>query len=389
MNPFRDTLARLSDEGNLRTIPSVAGRDDRPVTDLSSNDYLGLGTRTDLQEEFFSREGVTRIPMTSSASRLLAGRQDEYASLESLLASLYGRPTLLFNSGYHANTGMVSALARAGKTLIVAYKLVHASIIDGMTLSKAPFVRFRHNDLGHLGRILAKEADEYDRVLVVVESVYSMDGDRADIDGLTALKHKHNNMLLYVDEAHAFGAEGPQGLGLSRGSAGYDDIDVVVGTFGKACASMGAFCAVSQDIHDYLVNSARSFIFSTALPPLTAAWTQFMIEKLIIMDTERARLKVLGEQLHDILSPLSPGFSITPSHIQPFVTGDPHRAVSLSARLLEEGFKVLPIRVPTVPPGTDRLRISLSAALSPDDIERFGNALRRAVKQEHKKTNNA
>ena len=384
MNLYRDTLTRLSGEGNLRSIPAVAVLDDRRIVDLSSNDYLGLGERTDLQEEFFSREGATRIPMTSSASRLLAGRQEEYASLEALLSGLYARPALLFNSGYHANTGMVSALARAGKTLIVADKLVHASIIDGMTLSQAQFMRFRHNDLTHLDRILEKETEGYAQVLVAVESVYSMDGDRADIDGLVTLKRKYPNVLLYVDEAHAFGAEGRQGLGLCRDSAGYDEIDVVVGTFGKACASMGAFAAVNDDIHDYLVNRARSFIFSTALPPITAAWTQFMIEKIITMDTERARLKVLGEQLHDALAPLSPGFPVTVSHIQPYVTGNPRRAVNLSARLLEEGFKVLPIRVPTVPPGTDRLRISLSAALRPEDLDRFGKVLKRAVRLESK-----
>ena len=386
MSLYRDTLARLSGEGNLRSIPPVATDGGAPHVDLSSNDYLGLGARADLQEEFYRREGATRIPMTSSASRLLAGRQEEYAALESLLTSLYGRPALLFNSGYHANTGMVAALAQAGKTLIVADKLVHASIIDGMTLSRAPFVRFRHNDLAHLGRILDKEAGGYDQVLVAVESVYSMDGDRADIDGLTALKRQYPNVLLYVDEAHAFGAEGRQGLGLCRGAEGYDDIDVVVGTFGKACASMGAFCAVSGEIHDYLVNRARSLIFSTALPPIIIEWTRFMIEKIIGMDAERARLKELGVQLRDILAPLSPGFPITASHIQPFVTGDPRRAVSLSRRLSDEGFKVLPIRVPTVPPGTDRLRISLSAALSADDIARFGDALVRAIECESKST---
>lgn len=386
MSLYRDTLTRLSDEGNLRSIPKAAATGDTLIVDLSSNDYLGLGARDDLQEEFFNREDTARIPMTSSASRLLAGRQEEYTALESQLSALYGRPTLLFNSGYHANTGMVSALAQAGKTLIVADKLVHASIIDGMTLSKAPFTRFRHNDLGHLSRILDKEAAEYDQVLVAVESVYSMDGDRADIDGLNALKRQHPNVLLYIDEAHAFGVEGPLGLGVCRGAVGYGDIDVVVGTFGKACASMGAFCAVSGEIHDYLVNRARSLIFSTALPPLIIEWTRFMIEKITGMDTERAKLKALGQQLQDILAPLSPGFPITASHIQPFVTGDPRRAVSLSRRLLEEGFKVLPIRVPTVPPGTDRLRISLSAALSADDIACFGKALANAIDCESKST---
>lgn len=378
MSQFADILSKLEREGNLRTIPS--GMTPQGVVDLSSNDYLGLALRPELQAEFFSRQGATAIPLTSSASRLLAGRQNEYASLEAFLESLYGRPTLLFNSGYHANTGMVSAIAQGAKTLIVADKLVHASIIDGITLSKAPFTRFRHNDLGHLEKILAKESGGYEQVLVAVESVYSMDGDRVDINRLVEIKRRYANVILYVDEAHAFGVEGERGLGICRSAKGYDDIDIVAGTFGKACASVGAFCAVSRELHDYLVNRARSFIFSTALPPLTTAWTEFMIKKFLTMDAEREHLRALGRQLTNILAPLSPDFDITPSHIQPFVTGDPVKAVTLSRQLLERGFKVLPIRVPTVPPGTDRLRISLNAAMTDDDIERFGQALRDSIK---------
>lgn len=377
MNPFRDTIDRLSAEGNLRSIPR-SGLGNSPV-DLSSNDYLGIASRHDLLEEFYARPGATSIPMSSSASRLLAGRQEEYSALESLLSDLYARPCLLFNSGYHANTGIVSSIAQGSRTLIVADRLVHASIIDGITLSKAPFTRFRHNDLEHLDHILSKEAGKHDNILVIVESVYSMDGDRADIDRLVEIKRTHPGVLLYVDEAHAFGAEGRGGLGLCRDSAGYTDIDIIVGTFGKACASMGAFCAVNTDIHDYLVNRARSFIFSTALPPVTAAWTGFIISKFLHMDAERAHLRNLGVRLHEILTPLSPGFPVSPSHIQPLVVGDPHKAVDISRALLEEGFKVLPIRVPTVPPGTDRLRISLSADLSLAHIDRFGDLLRKKI----------
>ncbi|MDE6370543.1 MAG: 8-amino-7-oxononanoate synthase, partial [Duncaniella sp.] len=317
-------------------------------------------------------------PMTSSASRLLAGRQSEYEKLESQLRELYGRETLLFNSGYHANTGAVSALAQADRTLIVADKLVHASIIDGMTLSHAPFTRFRHNDMAHLERILAKESASYNRLMVVVESVYSMDGDRAPLDELVRLKRQYPKTMLYVDEAHALGVEGDRGLGLCRNIDGYEEIDVIIGTFGKACASMGAFAAVSDEIYHYLVNRARSLIFSTALPPITVAWTSFMMDKIVEMNRERTHLKSLGEQLAAILRPLvSVPAQITPSHIQPFVTGDPVKAVSLSQALLTEGFKVLPIRRPTVPPGTDRLRISLSASLTHKDIERFGEVLKR------------
>ncbi len=175
------------------------------------------------------------MPLTSSAARLLAPRQIEYTNLEVFLSLLYKKyrgtdtSTLLFNSGYHANTGLISAIADRD-TLIVADKLVHASIIDGIT---------------------------------------------ADIERLIALKRQYPNVMLYVDEAHAFGVLGPKGLGLSAASSAPHDIDIIVGTFGKAAASMGAFAIVGLDMHDYLVNTARSFIFSTALPPMSAAWTRF------------------------------------------------------------------------------------------------------------------
>lgn len=370
---YSDILDTLRTEGNFRRIPeeSPAGAE---LVDLSSNDYLGLASRADLRERFFTDMARSPLPMTSSASRLLSGRQREYNSLESLLAGLYGRPCLLFNSGYHANTGMMQALA-AGRTLIVADRLVHASIIDGITLSKAPFTRFRHNDLDHLEKILAKEAAAHDRVLIVVESVYSMDGDRADIRRLAEIKRRWPNALLYVDEAHAFGVEGPQGLGLALESGCFGDVDVVMGTFGKACASFGAFCAVSPLLRDYLVNRARSLIFSTSLPPASVAWTQFMVETFLGMDTERGHLRTLGERLQSHLQPLSPRFPVTASHIQPLVIGSARQTVTLSEKLRENGFKVLPIRTPTVPPGTERLRISLSAALQLSDIDHLGDLL--------------
>ena len=373
-------IVRLTDEGNLRRIPA----DDSPrgLIDLSSNDYLGLAERDDLRQEFLLTAAPGDLALTSSASRLLAGSQSVYTRLENTLSELYGRPALLFNSGYHANTGIVSALGSAPRTLIVADRLVHASIIDGITLSRSPFTRFRHNDLQHLARILEKETPNYDRILVITESVFSMDGDRADIEALIDLRERYKKMLLYVDEAHAVGALGHKGLGLVADSERAEKVDIIVGTFGKACASMGAFAAVSRDVKTYLVNRARSLIFSTALPPINVAWTDYIIRHIVTMDAEREHLRRLGEHLHSILAPLSPHHHVEPSHIQPLVVGDPHRAVALSSRLLERGFKVLPIRVPTVPRGTDRLRVSLSAALTINDIDRFGQALHESLAEE-------
>lgn len=374
MNRYAETLDSLRLSGNLRSIPEESPRTD--LIDFSSNDYLGLASRPELQEEFFDDPLRRRIPMTSSASRLLCGRQREYDALEKRLGELYGRPCLLMNSGYHANTGLIAALADS-RTLIVADKLVHASIIDGIVLSKAPFERFRHNDFNHLERILSKATGKYESILIIAESVYSMDGDRTDLGRLADLRRRTPGAMLYIDEAHAVGVEGPGGLGMCRASESYADVDVVVGTFGKAFASVGAFCAVSPVMRDYLVNRSRSLIFSTAIPPVSAAWTLFLLEKILLMDAERSHLRKLGLRLQERLQPLSTGFVISPSHIQPLVLGSAEKAVEFSRLLLDAGLKVLPIRTPTVPPGTERLRISLSAAMTTEDIDRLTDEISR------------
>ena len=374
MNRYAETLDSLRLSGNLRSIPEESPRTD--VIDFSSNDYLGLASRPELQEEFFDDPLRRRIPMTSAAPRLLCGRQREYDALEKHLGKLYGRPCLLMNSGYHANTGLIAALADS-RTLIVADKLVHASIIDGIVLSKAPFERFRHNDFNHLERILNKAAGKYESILIIAESVYSMDGDRTDLERLADLRRSTPGAMLYIDEAHAVGVEGPGGLGMCMASESYADVDVVVGTFGKAFASVGAFCAVSPVMRDYLVNRSRSLIFSTAIPPVSAAWTLFLLEKILLMDAERSHLRELGHRLQVRLQPLSPGFVISPSHIQPLVLGSAEKAVEFSRLLLDAGLKVLPIRTPTVPPGTERLRISLSAAMTTEDIDRLTDEISR------------
>lgn len=372
---IEDTLIKLEQEGNLRCIPDGSRGDGK--VDLTSNDYLGLGTREDLRREFCEKFDIAALAFSASASRLLAMNQASFASLEKFLSELYrGREVLLFNSGYHANTGLVSALS-SKNTVILADKLVHASVIDGIRLGGARFERFRHNDTAHLDRLARKYAAEGYCPLIIVESVYSMDGDRADLDALAEVKRRYDGALLYVDEAHAVGVEGPQGLGLCMASDAFGDVDIIIGTLGKALASVGAYAVLKGRLKDYAVNKARSLIFSTALPPLNIEWSRFIIEKSLGMDCERRHLKLLGKKLSEALAGV--GQSSPESHIQPFMVGNPQLAVELSASMLNEGFNVLPIRTPTVPPGTDRLRLSLSAALSADDIDRFGEALKRVT----------
>lgn len=357
MKQIQNTLRSLEEAGNLRSMPPEA---DAARIDLSSNDYLGLAVDRDLRADFLRSLSADTFRPASSASRLLCGHQNDYALLERTIASDYGdgREALLFGSGYHANTGMLAALG-GSNTLFVADKLVHASIIDGMTLSGSTFKRFRHNDYAHMRAIIERYGPGFDRVVVVAESVYSMDGDSADIAQLTASRTLHPNGLVYVDEAHAIGVSGYRGLGLAQGH----DVDIVVGTFGKALASAGAFALMSPLMRQYMVNRCRSLIFSTSLPPVTAQWSLHMWNTALRADNRRTELARVSAALARIL-----GNDSEPSHIQPLIVGNAHHAVELSRHLAQHGFTVLPIRTPTVPPGTERLRFSLSAAIAPDSL---------------------
>lgn len=352
-------LQQLAAAGNLRTIP--AGTPEG-VCDLSSNDYLGLAEEPGLADAFLAATDITAASLTSSASRLLAPRQTAYEALEQTLARMYGRPALLFNSGYHANVGVVQALADR-RTLILADRLVHASVIDGIRLSGAVFERFRHNDVAHLEQLVARRRADFDRLLVIVESVYSMDGDTAPLEALAELRDRTPGMMLYVDEAHAVGVCGPQGLGLAAALRHPEKADIVVGTLGKALASAGAYVICPEVLRSYFINRSRSLIFSTALPPLQALWSKYILETMAGMDDRREHLRRLGSLLARFTGCSHHG------HIQPLVTGSSESALALSRRLLDIGYKVLPIRTPTVPPGTERLRFSLSAALSCEAIQ--------------------
>lgn len=364
---IENTLRQLRESSNFRVIPDNAPEN---IIDLSSNDYLGINARPEFQEEFLNSGRFSKIPLGSVASRLLASDQNQYALFEADLEKAYHRPALLFNSGYHANTGIISAIA-SKDTVIVADKLVHASIIDGIKLSGAPFERFRHNDYAHAARLASKAAAAGKTVLLIAESVYSMDGDCADIEALVKIKKETGNAVLYIDEAHAVGVLGQSGLGLC-----YDnpDVDIVIGTLGKALASSGAYAICDEYIKDFLINRARSLIFSTALSPFQVAWSRFTFAKALDMDAERSNLQILGKHLKSILGNSHAG------HIQPLVVGSPDKALAASALLRERGFNVLPIRVPTVPPGTDRLRFSLSATLKPHHLNSLEPVINSLIK---------
>lgn len=244
---MQQELQLLEEHSNLRRLPRMVhdGRDvivdGKRMLNLSSNDYLGLASDRALREEFLRTLTPDTFLPTSSSSRLLTGNFTVYEELEAELARLFGKEAaLVFNSGYHANTGILPAVSDA-QTLILADKLVHASLIDGIRLSAAKCIRYRHNDLAQLERLLKEHHSAFRQIIIVTESIFSMDGDQADLPALAELKRRYGNVLLYVDEAHAFGVRGRQGLGCAEESGCTGDIDFLVGTFGKAAASAGAY----------------------------------------------------------------------------------------------------------------------------------------------------
>lgn len=372
MRDYNQILQQLEAAGNLRRLPEIihkggtVEKDGQVMLNLSSNDYLGLASRTDLRDAFLGELNDSGLPLSSSSSRLLTGNFAVYNELEQLIAERFGREAaLLFNSGYHANTGILPALADK-QTLVLADKLVHASIIDGILLSGTPYQRYRHNDYMQLEALLEKHAGQYEQVFIVTESIFSMDGDVADLRQLVELKKRYPNVLLYVDEAHAIGVRGRNGLGIAEEQSCIPDIDLLVGTFGKAVASMGAYLVCSRVIREYLINCMRPLIFSTALPPAQIAWTRFVFERLPEFEAERQRLAEMSGLLADALR--GQGGEVSGSHIIPYIIGENDACILRAEELQRKGFYCLPVRPPTVPKGTARIRFSLTAQVTEEQL---------------------
>ena len=257
LDHYAKQLDQLKQQGNFRqfTTNQQQGRwitiQDRTMLNLASNDYLGLAADLSLREEFLDTLKIERALFSSSSSRLLTGNFAEYEQFENSLSKAFGRAALLFNSGYHMNIGILPALADS-KTVILADKLVHASMIDGIRLSNAQYVRYRHNDLQHLEQLLQKyqQDEQVERIIVVTESIFSMDGDETDLAALAQLKQRFSKTMLYVDEAHAIGVRGEQGLGCAEQYGVLHQIDFLVGTFGKAIASIGGYIICDPIIRD-------------------------------------------------------------------------------------------------------------------------------------------
>lgn len=351
LEELAQNLAALEKNENLRKLQLI----DDSFINLSSNDYLGIASDAKLYDEFMNEFSKDKLAFSASSSRLLSGNSIQYAALEQSLANHYRKSCLVFNSGYHANSGIIPAIS-SKHDLIIADKLVHASIIDGMKLSQAEMRRFRHLDYAHLEQILKDSAGKYKNTFIISESIFSMDGDIADLKKLVALKNTYV-AILYIDEAHAVGVRGANGLGCLEEENLIETCDFIVGTFGKALASVGAYVICSESMKQYLINMCRTLIYTTALPPINLAWTKFIIHRLGDFQEKRESLKKISVQFGSLLS------SQSESHIIPYICGPNEKAILLSEKLKEAGFIALPIRYPTVAEGTARVRFSLNSNL--------------------------
>lgn len=356
-------LAALETAGRRRRLRAV----DPALIDVSSNDYLGLSRHPALIER--ACQWARKHGAGSRAARLVAGTTEDLLELERQLAAFKGtEAALIFATGFQLNGSVLPALLELGNApLVFADRLNHASLHAGLKGVKQ--IRFRHNDLAHLEELLAVHPGSCR--WIVTESVFSMDGDRADVPALAALAEKYG-AFLYLDEAHATGVLGPQGKGLAAlvKDAAPGKVTVVMGTLGKALGSAGAYVAGSRTLIDWIINRCAGFIYSTAPAPAALGAVAAALELVPTLEAERARLARMGDELRAALHARDIDTLASTTQIVPAVIGDEHAALAAARRLREAGILAIAIRPPTVPPGSARLRFALSAALSDAQFER-------------------
>ncbi|WP_438863080.1 8-amino-7-oxononanoate synthase [Neptunicella sp.] len=358
-------------------IPCDDGRieiNGQRYVNFASNDYLGLAQSTELKTAW--QNAICQYPAGSGASPLVTGYTHAHHTLENHLADYLGREAvLLFNSGFAANQAVCQSLM-AGDGVIIADKLSHASLIDGALASNGKLQRYVHNDLAHLQRLIVSP---HDNKLVVTEGVFSMDGDAAPLTDISRLC-TDNNAWLMVDDAHGFGVLGDKGMGSAElHDLSQSRLPILMATFGKAVGTAGAFVAGSQELIDYLLNTARHYIYSTHLPAAQAMATD---ASLTLIRSQVWRRHKLQENIGYFKTRAAQlGIPLMPSDsaIQPVMIGHPQRALSISQVLQQQGLWLSAIRQPTVPKGTDRLRITLTASHQQTMLEQLLISLARAL----------
>ncbi len=383
MTEIADRLEELRDRGLYRRLRLIGGPqgprvtiDGKQVLLLCSNDYLGLANHPKVRGA--AAEAAMRWGAGAGASRLISGNMQPHSRLEKRLAAFKGyESALLFGSGYLANTGTIAALAGEGE-VVFSDELNHASIIDGCRLSRAETFVYRHGDVEHLSWGLRKAGGR--AALIVTDGVFSMDGDIAPLAELCELAKTHDCRLM-VDEAHATGAIGPGGRGSVAAAGLSGEVDVVMGTLGKALGSYGAYVCANRETTDYLLNTARSFVFSTALPPSVAAAGLAALELLESQPERVGRLTTNTTTLRHAL--VEEGLEVGGSETQivPVAVGDAGMTMELCERILEHGVFAQGIRPPTVPEGSSRLRFTVMSTHRREELERAAKLIGGAARE--------
>ncbi len=383
MTDVAERLEELRDSGLHRRLRLVSGPqgphvtlDGRPVLLLCSNNYLGLADHPRVRGA--AAEAAMRWGAGAGASRLISGNMQPHRDLEERLAEFKGRESaLLFGSGYLANTGTIAALAGQGE-VVFSDELNHASIVDGCRLSRAETFVYRHGDAEHLAWGLREAGGRAS--LIVTDGVFSMDGDVAPLPELAELARRHGCRLM-VDEAHATGALGPGGRGSVAAAGLGDEVDVVIGTLGKALGSYGAYACASRELTEYLVHAARPFVFSTALPPPVVAASLAALELLESHPHEVERLAANATTLRAALAAEGLAVGASATQIVPLPVGDASQAMELCERVLERGVFAQGIRPPTVPEGSSRLRFTVMATHRAGELERAAKLVGAAARE--------
>lgn len=372
MQNYNQKLKCLKEASSFRFIKDIQEKtgtfitvNNQKMLNLSSNDYLNISTNKDLALEFIDKyKNSAEFLFSSASARLLTGSSTCYKSLEANFSKLYNKSALLFNTGYQCNQGVVSTLF-SKSDCIFSDKLNHASIVSGLKLTPATHFRYKHNDYNHLETLLKTKRNEFREAIIITESVFSMDGDIADLKKLVELKKKYN-CLLMVDEAHAFGVFGDNLTGAAENLNLVQEIDIITITLGKSLGSLGAICLADKTIIDYLINKASSFIFSTAIPPINVMWSNFLLtEKFDFLIKQKEKLNSLFKEAHKLYP------SISSSQIIPVILNEAKKTSEKAQFLQQKGFYVLPINPPTVPMGTSRLRVSLTSDIKLNEIKNF------------------
>jgi 8-amino-7-oxononanoate synthase len=385
MNAFQTdaehTLNAITAQGLYRSRRIVASpqgvrlkADGRELVNFCSNDYLGLANHPEVVRAF--KNAADRYGVGSGSAHLICGHNEAHHALEEELAEFTGRErALLFSTGYMANLGAIAALAGRGDT-VLEDRLNHASLIDGGLISGASFKRYRHADLEHVSNLIDAASG---KKLIATDGVFSMDGDLAPLPALAQLAQERDAWLL-VDDAHGLGVLGETGGGaLEHFGLDHTDVPVLVGTLGKAFGTFGAFVAGSEFLVELLIQKARTYIYTTALPPAVAEATRASLRLVRAESWRRDKLKYLTERFRQGAKQIGLELMPSPSPIQPILLGDSRKATDLSEALLDAGMLVSAIRPPTVPPGSARLRVTFSAAHEEAQVDRLLSELERLM----------